>query len=168
MRITQEADYALRIVYFLAIQNMTIDAGTIAKEISIPQRFSLKILRKLMLNEIVRSRKGASGGYFLSLPLSEITVLRVIECIDGPLYMNKCLHNENVCNGGTEKGNCYFHNLFYELNRYVVDKLGNITFADVIQHYKETSDVKNYIMMRTKDELCPKNEIRNLDSLKNS
>ncbi len=134
MRITQEADYALRIVYFLAIQNKTVDAGTIAKEISIPQRFSLKILRKLMLNEILCSKKGTSGGYFISLPLSEITVLRVIECIDGPLYMNKCLNDENICNGRTEKGNCFFRNIFYELNRYVVDKLGNITFADVIKH----------------------------------
>lgn len=70
MRITQEADYALRIIYFLAKQNKTVDAGTIAQRISVPQRFSLKILRKLMLNNLIASRKGVSGGYFIAAPLS--------------------------------------------------------------------------------------------------
>ncbi len=133
MRITQEADYALRIIYFLAKQNKTVDAGTIAQRISVPQRFSLKILRKLMLNNLIASRKGVSGGYFIAAPLSDISILRVIESIDGPLYMNKCLNIENPCNRGAEKGECVFHNIFNQINQYIVEKLGSITFEEVIQ-----------------------------------
>ena len=63
LRITQEADYALRIVALLASHETVTDANTIADEAGITQRFALKILRNLSLGEIVCSQKGAGGGY---------------------------------------------------------------------------------------------------------
>ena len=60
MRITQEADYALRIVCFLAEEARVLDATTIAESAHITPRFALKILRKLVLGGLVRSYKGAN------------------------------------------------------------------------------------------------------------
>ena len=83
MRITQEADYALRIVALLASHDSLVDANTIADEAGITQRFALKILRKLAIGDVVVSQKGANGGYRLAKSPKEITLKEIIELIDG-------------------------------------------------------------------------------------
>ena len=66
MRITQEADYAIRICAVLDAAGEKLGAAEIAKRACITQRFALKILGKLVEVGIVRSYKGAFGGYILS------------------------------------------------------------------------------------------------------
>ncbi len=55
MHMTLEADYAVRIVDKLASSNEKIDARTISEQTQVPQRFALKILRKLVAGGIVKS-----------------------------------------------------------------------------------------------------------------
>ena len=63
MHMTLEADYAVRIVEFLAVNPGRADAKTISERTSVTLRFTLKILRTLVSDGIVRSYKGAKGGY---------------------------------------------------------------------------------------------------------
>ena len=81
MHITRETDYAIRIVYCLANTQGRKDAGTISEEMGVTLRFSLKILHKLVKCGIVKSYKGAKGGYELSRPASEINLKQVISNI---------------------------------------------------------------------------------------
>ena len=62
MHITQEADYAVRIVYCLAREARRMDARTISEQMAISLRFSLKILGKLAQSGLVVSYKGNRGG----------------------------------------------------------------------------------------------------------
>lgn len=133
MRITQEADYALRIVCFLAEEARVLDATTIAEDAHITPRFALKILRKLVLGNVVRSYKGANGGYELAVAADEITLKDVIELIDGEIAISKCLMGDHVCSKqGERKSACTIHCIFDAINRDVTDKLAGVTIASVI------------------------------------
>ena len=66
MHITLESDYAVRIVYCLAQNGGRMEAAAIAEQTGVTLRFSLKILRKLVAGGLVKSYKGAGGGYELA------------------------------------------------------------------------------------------------------
>ena len=101
MHITLEADYALRIVDTLARQDIRMEAKTIAEKLVL-RCASLKI-RKLVAAGIVRSYKGSQGGYEIAKPLEEITVYEILETIEGPLALNRCVLAEHNCNRMPDK-----------------------------------------------------------------
>ena len=78
MNITLAADYALRIVYGFSCNNVKTDAPTLSERIGVSLRFTLKILRKLLLAGIVRSYKGKSGGYMMGKEPTQILMYDVI------------------------------------------------------------------------------------------
>lgn len=137
MRITLESDYALRILTTLAKYDEIVDAGTLSEETSVTPRFTLKILHKLVGEGIVRSYKGVMGGYRLLLPPEEITLKRIIELIDGPIAIARCLDTGETCRYKEDKTACIYHHIFDAISLDVAKKLGAITIADVLnQEYK--------------------------------
>ena len=93
MRITQESEYALRIVLYLS----KLEDGEIAtgKEISraedIPEKFALKILRDLSQAKIVNSYRGLKGGYNLRVSPDRTNIRDIIEAVQGKLTMTQGL-----------------------------------------------------------------------------
>ena len=83
MHITLETDYAVRITGCLAAEKSRLDAKTIAEKTGVTLRFSLKILRKLVAGGIVKSYKGAQGGYELAKAPKDVTLRDVIDSIEG-------------------------------------------------------------------------------------
>ncbi len=132
MRITLESDYALRIITALAEHNELIDAGTLSQDTQVTQRFTLKILHKLVQGDFVTSQKGAKGGYKLKKSPSEITLKSVIELIDGPIGIVRCLGNEEGCALNTDKTACIYHHIFDRISFEVAAKLNAITIADIL------------------------------------
>ncbi len=137
MRITLESDYALRIITALAEHDSVIDAKTLAEETSVTQRFTLKILHKLVTVGIVNSYKGSKGGYKLGRPAGEITLKQVIELIDGPIMMVRCLESSEACALNKDKTACIYHHIFDTISLELAKKLAAITIEDVInKNYK--------------------------------
>lgn len=132
MRITLESDYALRILTELAEHNDVVDATTLSVATSVTIRFTLKILNKLVKNGFVSSYKGAKGGYKLKLPKEEITLKSVIELIDGPIVIARCLETSEACSLNKDKTSCTYHHIFNTISLDVAKKLEAITIADVI------------------------------------
>ena len=133
MRITQEADYALRIVCILAKDNKMLDAKTIADASMVTPRFALKILRKLTVGNVVRSYKGANGGYELAVLPTELTVKNVIELIDGPIEISKCMDRDHCCSReGLDKSSCVMHHIFNEISAILANKLDAVRISDVV------------------------------------
>ena len=130
MRITLESDYALRILTALAGYDGVTDAKTIAEDTSVTQRFALKILHKLVQGDMVRSFKGVNGGYTLKITPDKITLKRVIELIDGPICIARCVDGECSLNG--DKTACTYHHIFDTISFDLAKKLDGITIADVI------------------------------------
>lgn len=135
MQMTLEADYAVRIVMCLAKHNSRIGAKEIAEETEVTQRFSLKILRKLVAADIVKSFRGINGGYELAKPSSEISLCDVIETIEGNLAISRCLNSDFECYHKEKKGlKCPMKRVYSEITQMVHDKLSAVTFADLINN----------------------------------
>ena len=137
MRITLESDYALRIVSTLAVQEGVTDAKTLSEKTSVTIRFTLKILHKLVQGNIVSSYKGVRGGYKLKKKAEDISLRSVIELIDGPIIIARCLDSGEGCSLNQDKTACIYHHIFDTISLDVAKKLGGITIADVLnKNYK--------------------------------
>ena len=136
MKITQEADYALRMMCLLAKETAAgkspVGAATLAEGVAVPTRFGLKILHKLSEADMVKTSRGATGGYSLNQDPATITVRRVIEAIDGPIEINRCLSESHLCLNNPNKDCCRLHHVFEELNGLITERLDRLTVAMVI------------------------------------
>ena len=98
MQIPRRIEYALRAMIHLADRPDGIASGIdIAQHEQIPKYFLEKVIRDLMRRGLVRSRRGPGGGYQLARPASNIYFKDIIEAVEGPIVLNVCLENSNVC-----------------------------------------------------------------------
>ena len=99
MQITRQADYAVRAVLYLSRLTDGGKAPTtkIARDQQIPTSFLAKIISQLSVAGVVQTSRGARGGVYLSRPPSSITLLEVVEAIDGPISLNECVANHSSC-----------------------------------------------------------------------
>ncbi|MDO5714375.1 MAG: Rrf2 family transcriptional regulator [Tissierellia bacterium] len=136
MRITQEIDYAFRIVGHLAVhEGEVIGAPLIAEREKIPERFTLRILRKLNLAGITEAKRGAYGGYRLKKPKEDINLYDIILAVDGPIYINRCLADgEEFCskNKRDELGHCKFHCKLAEIQFRIIKMFRDSTIDEFV------------------------------------
>jgi len=87
MKISRSTGYALVAVGYIAqnYKDGAVLAARISKEYSIPLEYLLKILQQLVRANVLRSKRGPRGGFFLARPAEGITLLEIIEAVDGPL-----------------------------------------------------------------------------------
>jgi Rrf2 family protein len=127
MQITRETDYAIRCVDYLSDKWGSVTmVDEISRGKSIPKSFLAKILQKLTKASIVKSYRGVKGGFELARPPKEITLLDVIEAIQGPVAMNVCAIDEAMCDFSSS---CAVHPVWIEIRREVEKILGKKTFA---------------------------------------
>ena len=132
MRITLESDYALRILTAMASYDSVTDAKTISNDTSVTIRFTLKILHKLVQADLVQSFKGVNGGYKLKIEANKISLKQVIELIDGPIAIARCLDSDEGCSLNCDKSACDYHHIFDIISIELAAKLNKITIQDVI------------------------------------
>ena len=130
MHMTLETDYAVRIVSCLVTAGRRMDAKSIAEETSVTLRFSLKILRKLVAGGIIKSYKGTQGGYELAREPKEISLNDVIEKVEGPFYISRCLGGDYQCgHNDTSSGcSCPFREVYDQISEDVSKRLKAFTF----------------------------------------
>jgi Rrf2 family protein len=97
MRLTRAASYALNAVAFMALQkhDRPIASHNIASARGIPERFLLKVLKPLVSARVLLSIKGPNGGYRLAKKADDITMLEVLEAVDGPIRGQAPFSEEN-------------------------------------------------------------------------
>jgi len=132
LQVTMEADYAVRIVHYLSKTGERADARTISRGTAVTLRFALKILRKLAGCGIVESHVGAGGGYSLAMRPDQISLLSVIEAVEGPVRINRCLAGDGVCTRVGDKDECPMHRAFDGVNRLLTERLSEIKFDSFI------------------------------------
>lgn len=137
MRVTQEADYAIRICLILDSIGEKTGAAIIAEHACITPKIALKVLRKLNAAGYVRSYKGVQGGYELARAGDDIRILELVELIDGPVRISKCLDCDHDCSKNPCKTECKMHIAFGVINNKLIENLGRITVR--MLHDKEVS-----------------------------
>jgi Rrf2 family protein len=91
MRISARTDYAIRATAYIAGHNrehgdlVPVNADEIARAQSVPPKYLQDILRDLRAAHVLRSVRGAEGGYLLARPADQLTLGDVIRALDGPL-----------------------------------------------------------------------------------
>src|SRR5262249_7019111 len=91
MQFTRASDYAVRVLTYLANANGSVSRSpAIAAATSIPESFLAKIVGQLSRSGLVRSHRGAHGGFTLSADARNLTVLEIVEAMEGPLHMDVC------------------------------------------------------------------------------
>jgi Rrf2 family protein len=87
MRLTRASSYALHAIVYLAAKKQTepMPSHLVAQARGIPERFLLKVLKPLVSARLLLSVKGPNGGYRLAKPANQISMLEVVEAVDGPI-----------------------------------------------------------------------------------
>lgn len=99
LQISRKIDYGLRAMIYLAgLQRGRIASlQDLSSTLRLPREFLAKILKVLTARGLVRSARGAHGGYQLARPPGEISFLEVIEAVEGPVQLNICLDHLDRC-----------------------------------------------------------------------
>jgi Rrf2 family protein len=132
MQITRQADYALRAMLYLARLEPQERAATskIAKEKEIPSSFLAKIISQLSIAGLINTSRGAGGGVSLARKPDEISLLDVVEAIDGPITLNECTRDPSICLFGDS---CPIHEVWCETQKEMVRKLEQATFDKLLE-----------------------------------
>jgi Rrf2 family protein len=128
MQITRQADYAIRAVLYVSKLGQEQRAATsqIALEQHIPPSFLAKIISQLSIAGLLQTSRGARGGVMLAKPAEEITLLDVVESIDGPIALNECVNDENGCSFGD---GCPLRPIWCDAQDELVTRLRSTNFA---------------------------------------
>lgn len=132
MQITRQADYAVRAVYYLAQLGIEHRAATsqIAEEQHIPPSFLAKIVSQLSVAGLLKTSRGARGGVALARGPEEISLLEVVEAIDGPIILNDCvLNGASVCIFGEK---CPIKPVWCDAQTELVNRLKRTRFSQFI------------------------------------
>jgi Rrf2 family protein len=99
MQITRATDYAVRIMIHLATlpEETRVASPDLARAIQAPESFVSKVLQQLVQHGMVSSHRGAGGGFQLTVLPESVSLLDVVELVEGPLQINLCLGGEASC-----------------------------------------------------------------------
>ena len=127
MEITRETDYAIRCILYLSAKSGEINMiDAIAREMQIPKSFLAKILQKLARASLVKSFRGVKGGFQLARLPAEISLLDVLEAIEGEVSMNACALDRTLCDRSKI---CPVHPAWVDIRKDVRKILGKYNFA---------------------------------------
>ena len=131
LELTHRGSYAIRAVLTLARaeEDEVVPARHIAKEMDIPVRFLPQVLGDLSRAGIVEARLGRAGGYRLSKPASQISLLDIIEASEGDARRQTCVLSGKPCDGADP---CDVHDMFYEAQEAILQRLDGVSVADVV------------------------------------
>jgi Rrf2 family protein len=129
MRLSAKADYAIRAAAELAaVAPAQVKGADLAQRQEIPPKFLENILLDLNHAGLVRSQRGAEGGYWLARPADEITLADVIRAVDGPLAYVRGTRPEALAYGGAAEG---LRDVWVALRASLRGVLESVTLADL-------------------------------------
>jgi Rrf2 family iron-sulfur cluster assembly transcriptional regulator len=129
----RNTDYALRAVVNLAGRygRAPVSTRVLAGEEEIPYQLAAKLMQRLSKAGLVESCMGSRGGFQLGRAPSQISLLDVIDAIQGPVRLNRCLLGRDVC---TRQKHCVVSARLAELQKGISSYLGGTTLAGLLQN----------------------------------
>lgn len=131
MDITRRCDYAYRMVRAVHEHgDAYVSVAEVAERERIPYTFARSIQHDLVKAGLLRTARGARGGVALGRALSEMTMLDVLEAMQGSVSIAPCTGNEAFCEKSDE---CAFHRVWCGANRLFADYMKSINLADLFE-----------------------------------
>ncbi|MBN2136474.1 MAG: Rrf2 family transcriptional regulator [Sedimentisphaerales bacterium] len=149
--IRRNTDYALRALVHLGRaygkSSSHVSSREIAAEEDISYQLACKLLQKMQKAGFVESSMGPFGGFRLKRAPGTISLLDVVEAIQGPLSLNRCLVGRNVC---SHEGKCPIRPKLAGLQEYMGDYLRGVTLDSVIEGDEAAGDTTGKSQERRK------------------
>jgi len=130
MRITRASDYAVRVMIHLAglAPGASMRQSELSQATGVSGHFLSKVLQQLVRSRLIRSQRGSGGGYALAVAAAGVSLLDVVEAIEGPVRLNQCIEEGPSCE---HKSWCPAHRVWAEAQAAVVNVLGAATMASL-------------------------------------
>ncbi len=125
---TRRADLAVRALVALGAHLGRLKAGALASELGTTSGFVPQVMGPLVRAGWARSEPGPTGGYSLSIPLEALSVLQVVELIDGPTDTGRCVVASRACD---EANPCALHVAWSQARDELVASLGAMSLAEL-------------------------------------
>lgn len=128
----RNTDYALRLMVSLARhgRDASVSTRSLAQEQDVPYQLACKLMQQLHAGKLVESYMGARGGFRLGREPGRVSLLDVVEVIQGRLSLNRCLLSKTCC---PRTATCPVRAKMGELQNQMEEYLGKVTLADLIQ-----------------------------------
>lgn len=140
MQLTRAADYAVRVMVFLAklppCERASLPA--IVKTTGAPESFLSKVLQGLTHARLISSRRGPAGGFAISALGRGSSMRDVVEAIDGPINLNVCLSERKLC---PRRGCCPAHPVWIKAQQAMLEILNSAMIADLASEEPALSEL---------------------------
>ena len=146
MILSQTSEYAIRAASYIAVHQESgpVRAKDMSSDISIPQHYLSKVLRKLVESEILAATKGHNGGFVLSKPSKKIKLLDVLEAVEVAVPAKHCIFGWRMCNS---KDPCILHHRWSSVNDAFQKWARTTTLADI----QDDADKTNWLFQNRKN-----------------
>ena len=131
MQFTKAEDYGLHGMLYLAAKPLgkIVPLSEIAEEQEVPEKFLAKIFQSLAKSGLVKSHRGVKGGFSIGKPPDVITVKEVLESIQGPYFVAKCLRDPELC---PDKDTCAVRRLMKLTQDKILGVFENHSLSDLV------------------------------------
>src|SRR6266496_3823309 len=135
MQITRATDYAVRVMIHLAglPHGSTVQQAALSKVTEVSPHFLSKVLQQLTRSGLIRSQRGSGGGFALGVPAAGVSLLDVVEAMEGPLWLNLCLKEGESCKRKTW---CRAHPVWMEAQTALARVLRSASIASLAEQVK--------------------------------
>lgn len=146
LRLSKMADYGTVVMTAMVREpERSRSAAEIAAAIHVPVTTVSKILKILMRGGLLLSLRGAKGGYLLSRPAEEITLVDIINVMDGPIGMTECSVTPGLC---SQEAGCVVRANWQRVNQAVLGVLREMTLAQMSAPLEPTADARTFKLKR--------------------
>ncbi len=132
MKLTRAADYAVRCILYLACRTpeVVVSRREVAEAMEVSHQFLGKVAQQLARAGIMEITQGARGGYRLTRAPESLSLLEVVEVMEGEVFLNDCLIRPDFC---SRSGFCPAHNVWSRVRDGLREALASANFGDLVE-----------------------------------
>lgn len=134
LELTRRSEYAIRAAILLAQDSRMRSSREIAAATDVPERFMARILVELVGSGLIEARIGRTGGYRLARPAAEISLLELVETVEGPSRSTRCVLRQRACDPARP---CAIHPVWASAQSGLIDTLADTALADLVERDPE-------------------------------
>ncbi|MGD9612796.1 MAG: Rrf2 family transcriptional regulator [Kiritimatiellia bacterium] len=145
MKISTKGRYGLRTLMDIATHQADgpVNLHDIAERQGISSKYLWQIVNLLKTAGLVRGMRGPKGGYVLLRTPESITLLDVIQILEGPVSLVECVDDPTYC---TRTNNCVAHTVWTEVSQAVREALARVNLAEILRRHAGAGDSGQYVI----------------------
>lgn len=145
MKISTKGRYGLRTLMDIAAHQATgpVNLNDMAERQGISAKYLWQIVNLLKMAGFVRGTRGPKGGYILIRDPHSITLLDVIQVLEGPVSLVECVDDPTYC---SRAENCVAHSVWSEVSQAVRQALANVTLAEILRRHAVAGSSSHYVI----------------------